>query len=101
VDILARSSFLLLLPLIFFNFQNRTLETLVHSKLDRSEGQAWFKSGEKPLGRDWGEELILRLFTLRSYRMVWIGLDLKDHLDPSHCHGQVCHPAAQAAQVPI
>ena len=34
-------------------------------------------------------------------RMAWVGKDLKAHPVPTHCCGQGCHPAAQAAQGPI
>jgi len=32
--------------------------------------------------------------------MAWVGRDLKGHPVPTPCHGQGCHPAAQAAQGP-
>jgi len=28
-------------------------------------------------------------------------MDLKDHVVPTPCHGEVCHPPVQAAQVSI
>jgi len=33
--------------------------------------------------------------------MVWVGRDLKAHPVSTPCHGQGCHPPAQAAQGPI
>ena len=40
-----------------------------------------------------------RITELQNHGMVQVGRDLKAH--PTPCHGQGCHPAAQAAQGPI
>jgi len=36
-----------------------------------------------------------------NHRMTTIGEDLKDHLIPTSCHGQNCHPLDQVDQHPI
>lgn len=36
-----------------------------------------------------------------NHRMAYIGRDLKDHLTPTPCNGQGCHPPDQAAQGPL